>query len=220
MAIVFSLVARNSTVLAEKSLTVGNFEEVARQMLNKISPQPGNRSSYAYEQNLIHYLTDDTLTFLCIAEKSFGVQIPFKFLADIQKRWYNQFQNQGSFGVALSMNNTFSGVLSSQMAFFNNPSNDTDSLHAVRNQLDSVKNVMSDNIEKVLERGERIELLVDKTQNLESQTMHFQKASNKLKWQMYIKNIKMTVGIILIILFIALAIFIMICGITFKCLRN
>ena len=36
-------------------------------------------------------------------------------------------------------------------------------------QVDEVKNIMVDNIEKVLERGERIELLVDKTENLRSQ---------------------------------------------------
>ena len=33
-------------------------------------------------------------------------------------------------------------------------------------QVDEVKNIMVDNIEKVLERGEKIELLVDKSENL------------------------------------------------------
>ena len=38
-------------------------------------------------------------------------------------------------------------------------------------QVDEVKNIMVDNIEKVLERGERIELLVDKTDNLRFQVL-------------------------------------------------
>lgn len=33
-------------------------------------------------------------------------------------------------------------------------------------QVDEVKNIMSENIEKVLERGEKLDLLVDKTDNL------------------------------------------------------
>ena len=41
-------------------------------------------------------------------------------------------------------------------------------LHAAA-QVDEVKNIMVDNIEKVLERGEKIELLVDKTDNLRFQ---------------------------------------------------
>lgn len=36
-------------------------------------------------------------------------------------------------------------------------------------QVDEVKNIMVNNIEKVLERGEKIELLVDKTDNLRDQ---------------------------------------------------
>jgi hypothetical protein len=36
-------------------------------------------------------------------------------------------------------------------------------------QVDEVKNIMVENIEKVLERGEKIELLVDKTDNLRFQ---------------------------------------------------
>ena len=35
--------------------------------------------------------------------------------------------------------------------------------------MSEVKNIMVDNIEKVLERGEKIELLVDKTDNLRFQ---------------------------------------------------
>ena len=39
-------------------------------------------------------------------------------------------------------------------------------------QVDEVKNIMVDNIERVLERGEKIELLVDKTDNLRFQVSH------------------------------------------------
>jgi hypothetical protein len=42
-------------------------------------------------------------------------------------------------------------------------------LPIARWQVDEVKNIMVDNIEKVLERGEKIELLVDKTDNLRFQ---------------------------------------------------
>jgi vesicle-associated membrane protein 7 len=48
--------------------------------------------------------------------------------------------------------------------FFNN--NATDELSKVQSQIDGVKEVMVQNIEKVLECGEKIELLVDKTDRL------------------------------------------------------
>jgi hypothetical protein len=39
-------------------------------------------------------------------------------------------------------------------------------MHVPLLQVDEVKNIMSDNIEKVLSRGEKLDLLVDKTDNL------------------------------------------------------
>lgn len=44
-------------------------------------------------------------------------------------------------------------------------------------QVDEVKSVMVQNIEKVLERGERIELLVDKTDSLKFQVCIYDRES-------------------------------------------
>jgi vesicle-associated membrane protein 7 len=46
----------------------------------------------------------------------------------------------------------------------------------VQAQIDTVKDVMIENIDRVLERGERIELLVDKTDRLNQQAFKFEKS--------------------------------------------
>lgn len=69
--------------------------------------------------------------------------------------------------------------------------------------MDDVKNVMVDNIEKVLKRGEKIELLVDKTDNLNQQSIRFKKHSNQLKQAMWWQNAKMMIlvgGVVVVIL--------------------
>lgn len=43
-------------------------------------------------------------------------------------------------------------------------------------QIDEVKDVMIENIDRVLERGERIELLVDKTDRLSQTAFKFQQS--------------------------------------------
>jgi hypothetical protein len=54
-------------------------------------------------------------------------------------------------------------------------------------QVSEVKEIMMQNIEKVLDRGEKLELLVDKTENLRYQADQFQKSGkalrNKMWWQ-------------------------------------
>jgi hypothetical protein len=55
-----------------------------------------------------------------------------------------------------------------------------------------VKSVMVENIDKVLERGEKIELLVDKTDALQGDAFRFKKQSRRLKQAMWLKNAKLT----------------------------
>ncbi|CAG8492694.1 12828_t:CDS:2, partial [Acaulospora colombiana] len=65
------------------------------------------------------------------------------------------------------------------MEYFSNP--EADRLKKVHGEIEQVKDVMVHNIERVLERGERIELLVNKTDNLTQQAFAFKKRSTALK---------------------------------------
>jgi len=83
-----------------------------------------------------------------------------------------------------------------------------DRVGQLRGQVDEVRGVMSQNIERVMERGEKLDDLVDKTGQLEANAVRFRQTSNKVKRKMWWKNTKMTlilvvvaVAIILIIIF-------------------
>jgi vesicle-associated membrane protein 7 len=56
-----------------------------------------------------------------------------------------------------------------------------------------------ENIEKVLDRGDRIELLVHKSDTLNDHAIQFNKHSKKLKNRMLWKNIRMTLILFFII---------------------
>lgn len=50
---------------------------------------------------------------------------------------------------------------------------------------------MVDNIEKILERGDKIELLVDKTATMQDSSFHFRKQSKRLRRALWMKNAKL-----------------------------
>jgi len=75
-----------------------------------------------------------------------------------------------------------------------------------------VKSVMVHNIEKVLERGERIELLVDRTENLNQTAFKFKKQSTQLKRAMWWKNVKIMVILAFVVLVIIYFIVALACG--------
>lgn len=78
-----------------------------------------------------------------------------------------------------SLNESFSPVLRRQIEHFNDPG--SDKISTMKSDLSDIKGVMVNNIEKVLERGERIELLVDKTDRLNQSSFKFEKTSRQLK---------------------------------------
>ncbi len=54
-----------------------------------------------------------------------------------------------------------------------------------------VRAVMVENIDKVLDRGDRIELLVDKTSTIQDNAFHFKKQSRRLRQAMWMENAKL-----------------------------
>lgn len=67
---------------------------------------------------------------------------------------------------------------------------------------------MVENIEKILERGDRIELLVDKTATMQDGAFHFRKQSKRLRRALWMKNAKLLAlltGLIVLLLYIIIA---------------
>lgn len=68
---------------------------------------------------------------------------------------------------------------------------------------------MVQNIEMVLERGEKLELLVDKSEQLQLDSFRFQKSSKKLRQAMFWKKVKiylLVFFVIIVILYVLLAV--------------
>ncbi|TMW44974.1 hypothetical protein DOY81_009943 [Sarcophaga bullata] len=73
------------------------------------------------------------------------------------------------------------------MTFFSQ-SNEVDVISKVHGQIDELKDIMVKNIDNLRDRGEKLELLVNKTENLSNNSVAFRKASRNLARQMFWKN--------------------------------
>jgi len=156
--------------------------------------------SYVFDKVFFHYVVSEGITYLCMAEEAFGRRIPFAFLDDIKNRFKSTYGDRGRSAIAYAMQSDFSRVLQKQMEYYSNDAN-ADKITGLKKGLEDVKGIMTQNIERVLERGERIELLVEKTDTLTSESATFKKKSTELKNTMWWQNIKLwiAVGVILII---------------------
>ncbi|KAL6005334.1 hypothetical protein ACLOJK_005900 [Asimina triloba] len=187
MAILYALVARGTVVLAEFSAVSGNTGAVARRILEKLPYEVDSRVCFSQDRYIFHILRSDGLTFLCMTNDTFGRRVPFSYLEDIHMRFMKNYGRVAHSALAYAMNDEFSRVLHQQMEFFSsNPNADT--LSRIRGEM---RTIMVDNIEKILERGDRIELLVDKTSTMQDGAFHFKKQSRRLRQALWMKNFKL-----------------------------
>jgi vesicle-associated membrane protein 7 len=98
----------------------------------------------------------------------------------------------------------------------------SDAIRNVQREMDDVREVMSENIERVLERGDRIDLLVDKTDRLGGSARDFRVRSRGLRRRMWWKNVKLMVLLCVVVLFLIYLLVGMGCGLPAwgRCIHN
>ncbi|KAG8046268.1 hypothetical protein GUJ93_ZPchr0008g11408 [Zizania palustris] len=213
MAIVYAVVARGTVVLAEFAAVSGNAGAVARRILEKLPPDAEcRRLCFAQDRYIFHVLrAAGALTFLCMANDSFGRRIPFLYLEDIHMRFMKNYRRIAQSALAYAINDEFSRMLHQQMEFFSsNPTVDT--LNRLHGEVDEIHTVMVDNIEKILDRGDRISLLVDKTSTMQDSAFHFRKQSKRLRRALWMKNAKLLAVLTVVTILLLYLIIIAFCG--------
>ena len=104
------------------------------------------------------------------------------------------------------------------MENYQNMENSNNKIIECQQKLDETKTILSENIEKVIERGDKIELIVDKTQKLQINSKKFLKSTRNLKRNMCVRKYKLYCFIFTIFSFFVFIISAIICGIKFdKC---
>lgn len=174
-------------------------------------------SSFPY--TAFNYLSSQGYTFLVVADEAYGRQVPFAFLERVRDEWFAKWADKGASASAHSLDKTFGGRLKYWMEYCESHPDEVSKVVAVQKKVDEVKGIMVENIERVLERGEKIELLVDKTDNLRFQADKFHKTGRALRTKMWWQNFKVQIIVVIIVILIAVIIFASVCFSGGNCLN-
>ena len=232
MPLLYALVSRHVDVLAEYTPdgVTGNFSTIARVLLKRLEPASTSpttdsiRRSFEHDQYAFHTLQQlqpAPLTFLVLADKAFPRVAALACLDAVQRRFDAQHGARAATAIAYAYQADFSRVLRAQLERANEDAASGDTIGQIRTGIADVKEQMVENIDKVIMRGERIELLVDKSEELEAQAIRFQRSSRGLKCEMLRKNTKWG-AILFVVLAIIVTGFVMgFCGADFhKCRKS
>ncbi|KAL3455077.1 putative synaptobrevin-like protein Sybl1 [Aspergillus heterothallicus] len=221
--LLYSCIAHRTTILAEHSAPGSSSSaasSLASIILPKISHDQSQKLTYTHERLFVHYISDSPsgppsdssssepssyapLSYIVVATAEQGRRIPFAFLLEMKRKFLSKYPpsntDYGSlpaYGCA-----AFNGELRGLLQTFNTAP-PADSLASARKEIDSVRDIMTENIERVLERGERIDLLVDKTDRLGGSAHDFRMRSRGLRRRMWWKNAKLMALLAVVVVFL------------------
>nr|ADD38937.1 Vesicle-associated membrane protein 7 [Lepeophtheirus salmonis] len=210
----FACLTRKSTILAKYAAEVGNFSEIVEAIIRQENDNnfPAGFKTYSIgSKHLVHRLTDKEFVFICVADKEEALWK--EYLTGIQDKFLRYYASDNDFSTALpmSLNSEFHQVFLTQMNRLSGPRHLT-KLDTVREEVDQVRNLAVPNIESIIERGEKLELLIDKTENLSSTSVQFKQTSVALSRRMRCQNMKWTILASCIIILLIYGILAASCG--------
>ncbi|KAH8594457.1 synaptobrevin-domain-containing protein [Bisporella sp. PMI_857] len=216
--LLYACIAHNTTILSEHTASASSqTSSLASLVLPKISHETPQKLTYTHNSNFIHYIASAPseypasdasaggLTYLVVADSSLGRRIPFGFLIEIKNRFLERYPaDRTDFA---SMNSYGAGSFNSELKklmvdYGTTKSGKADAIQNAQGEIENVRGIMSQNIESLLERGERIDLLVDKTDRLGGSAHEFRVRSRGLRRQMWWKNVKLMVLLTVVVLFL------------------
>ena len=157
--------------------------------------------SYLYDRYYFHVLAtpcnsdgDAVMVYMCMAGESFKKRTAFELLEATQ-RALDQSMN----GLDLSgmhehaLQKACLPTLEKLLDKYNAP--EADVAGRTRAEIDETRNLMIHNIERVLERGEHLDNLLDRTADLQSTAFAYRKRSTLLRRRMWWKNARLMASV-------------------------
>lgn len=200
MPIKYSCINEGTNLLAE--FPVGeqpNLAATMQKVIATVPPKQYLRKTIEDKEGNVnyHYLSNgEGRIFGCVTTSDVRMRTVFAFLEAVEPIIRGQ---------SADLRNG-KRLLQQKMEFYNDPKNDK--ITALNDDINQVVDVMMDNMDKVLARGERIDTLQGKSTTLADQAHTFQRKATQLKRMMCMKNFKLMimigVGIAIIVVIIVL----------------
>ncbi|KAK1303656.1 hypothetical protein QJS10_CPB11g01463 [Acorus calamus] len=219
--LIYASVARGTVILADYGGSDGNIADVAQKCLQNIPTASGNdgRFTYAFDGHSFNYLFSGSFVFCVVADASIGRQVPMAFLERIKDDFIARYgRGKAANAPANSLSKEYGVKLKEQMQYCSDHPEEISKLAKVQAQVSEVKSVMTENIQKVIDRGEKVSVLVDKTEDLQNNARSFQKQGNEMRRKMWLQNMKIKLTILGILIALILIIVLSICH-GFSCLK-
>uniref|UniRef100_A0A0E0E9L8 V-SNARE coiled-coil homology domain-containing protein n=1 Tax=Oryza meridionalis TaxID=40149 RepID=A0A0E0E9L8_9ORYZ len=225
--LIYAFVARGTAVLAEYTEFTGNFPALAAQCLQRLPASGGGggggapaRFSYACDGHTFNFLLHRGYAYCVVAKESVPKNVSVAFLERLKDDFMKRYGGgKADTALAKSLNKEYGPVIKQHMQYVLDHSEEIEKTLKVQAQVSEVKNIMLENIEKTLGRGEKLSELQDKTSDLQSQAQEFKKKGVKIRRKTWLQNMKIKLVVLGILLLLVIIVWVSVCQ-GFDCTKH
>ena len=192
----------------------GDYKNHVEQIMDKGAAKlkPGKRIRLTADDNnydlhvLAEEMRDTLVVYFAVTDTGFGKDHNIQRLLDDFKDQFRSKHSESDLDSAKkkgSVHKSSQGFLKELLSKYG-----SSKLKLVQNQVNEVKNIMKDNVDKALQNVEDLDQLEDKSDQFEHQAKQFQKSATDVKKMMRCRNLKMIALIALVIIIILMIIII------------
>ncbi|RHY05369.1 hypothetical protein DYB36_001608 [Aphanomyces astaci] len=182
---------------------VDMLSKVLRAPTWKQQVTPNSRHTLDCDPNKFHFTMDnDEMVYCAITAADYPIRLAFKLITAVQE------EVSGKHGTKLAQakeNGLDCGKSLGVIATMYDDRTKVDKVSEVMAQVDAVKSTMQDNIQVVLSNTEKMELVEQKSNDLNEQAKVFRNAGKSLARTMWWKNVKMMIAIGLLVVLVIIS---------------
>lgn len=197
--IFFVAILRKEETLVKYAQLLGNYDQILIQVIPKLIKTNGIKMTFNYEDFCFHYVYDNTITYFCITQNAFDQSKAFQFLLRIKNKFEQQYQKRIHTALPFAFHAEFLPTLAIETKRYSENLS-FDKINEIEEQIDETKQILCEDIDRLIDRGESLHLLVDKSDQLSNTSVSFKVASRQLKSSFYWKHIRMIVGVFVLAL--------------------
>jgi vesicle-associated membrane protein 7 len=212
MSIIYTIIAKdNEKILCDYTDYHGTFEQYTQNLIKKTNNNIP-KATITFKDFLFHYISNDNLIYMCMAENNYPIDTAFEFLEVIKENFETTFTKiQINQAYAYSFNNEFKHIIQSKMDYYNEHTltKNENQLNLLKEGLINTKTELLNSQKFLDERNEKMELIVSKAENMKNDSSIYYIESKKVKDK--VKNDKILYRILFILVIISVILFIIIC---------
>lgn len=196
----YGLLSRGTTVLCDCKLVEGNYESLCQSVLEYVcSDRSKTKYSYETDEHLVQVYSSQQLYYVCVTALVFDRNVAFNCLFELERQLLAEgLKERAQVALPYTLRSNFSRIMGSTLSRYSS----SDTLCRLEDRVDEVTDIMRDNIRKVVDRGDTLNDLQDRSEALAFSSQDFRQSSIRLNRKLCLKNMKLWIILIAIVAFI------------------